>query len=51
MTRREELTRRTLDEVERCDPIYRPTRFWGPGIRTLEAFKSWPSAGTWFYPT
>jgi putative sugar O-methyltransferase len=60
MTRWEELTRRTLEEVERCEPIYRPTTFWGPGIRSivqdlagrgLGTFKSWPSAGTWFYPT
>lgn len=59
-TRWEELTRRTLEEVERCEPIYRPTTFWGPGIRSivddlagrgLGTFKSWPSAGTWFYPT
>jgi putative sugar O-methyltransferase len=54
------LTRRTLDEVERCDPIYRPTVFWVPGVRRLldesgalglETFKSWPSARIWFYPT
>ena len=60
LTRWEELTRRTLEEVERCEPIYRPTSFWGPGVRTilddlaglgLERFKSWPSAGIWFYPT
>jgi len=31
MTRWEELTRRTPDEVERCDPIYRPTTFLGTG--------------------
>ncbi len=60
MIRWEELTRRTLEEVARCEPIYRPTTFWGPGIRRilddlagrgLETFKSWPSAGDWFYPT
>jgi putative sugar O-methyltransferase len=59
VTRWDVLTRRTLDEVERCDPAYRPTTFWGPGIRTilddigtrsLNTFKSWPSAQTWFYP-
>ena len=60
MARWDTLTRRMLEEVERCEPIYRPTTFWGPGIRTilddlehrgLGSFKSWPSAGTWFYPT
>ena len=60
MGRWETLTARALDEVERCDPIYRPTVFWVPGIRTLldestalglETFKSWPSARIWFYPT
>jgi putative sugar O-methyltransferase len=60
MSRWENLTARTLDEVERCDPAYRPTTFWGPGVRTilddlehrgLSTFKSWPSASIWFYPT
>ena len=60
MNRWDELTRRTLDEIERCEPVYRPTTFWGPGVRSilddvrsrpLAEFKSWPSARTWFYPT
>lgn len=59
MTRWEALTARLLEEVERCDELYRPTTFWGPGVRSLlddlrgrglESFKSWPSAATWFYP-
>jgi putative sugar O-methyltransferase len=59
MTGWEDLTQRTLREVETCDPLYRPTNFWGPGVqalladleeRGLDSFKSWPSADTWFYP-
>jgi putative sugar O-methyltransferase len=54
------LTARTLAGIETCAPIYRPTNFWGPGVRRLlgdletnglETFKSWSTAGTWFYPT
>jgi putative sugar O-methyltransferase len=53
------LTDRTLDELKVCDPLFRPTSFWGPGLtqllgdmeaRGLETFKSWPTAGYWFYP-
>jgi putative sugar O-methyltransferase len=55
-----ELTQRTLDGLERCEPVYRPTNFWTPGVdrlvgametRGLERFKSWPEAFSWFYPT
>lgn len=54
-----ESTERLIAELETCDPIYRPTNFWGPGVRQLSAdlsargldsFKSWPGASTWFYP-
>lgn len=54
-----ESTERLIAELETCDPIYRPTNFWGPGVRQLsadladrglETFKSWPGAATWFYP-
>jgi putative sugar O-methyltransferase len=54
------VTNQLLDGVRDCDPIYRPTNFWTPGLRDiladletrgLEAFKSWPTAGYWFYPT
>jgi putative sugar O-methyltransferase len=54
-----ESTDRLIAELETCDPIYRPTNFWGPGVRQLSAdlaakgldsFKSWPGASTWFYP-
>lgn len=54
------LTDRTLAGLETCDPVYRPTNFWGPGVerlladlreRGLESFKSWPEATFWFYPT
>lgn len=60
MSRWDALTERLLTELRQCDPIYSPTSFWGPGIETLltdlrvhglEQFKSWPSAGLWFYPT
>lgn len=55
----EALTRRTLTELDACEPVYRPTNFWGPGVerllgemysRGLESFKSWPEALFWFYP-
>ena len=54
------LTKQLLEGVRDCDPIYRPTNFWTPGLRDiladleqrgLESFKSWPTAGYWFYPT
>jgi putative sugar O-methyltransferase len=54
-----ELHRRTMHEVAGCEPIYRPTTFWSSGVQALaddmerlglERFKSWPSAGWWFYP-
>ncbi len=54
------LTKQLLEGVRDCDPIYRPTNFWTPGLREiladleergLEGFKSWPTAGYWFYPT
>lgn len=53
------LTRRTLEALDTCEPSYRPTNFWGPGVerllgdmqrRGLESFKSWPEALFWFYP-
>ncbi|HEV7652713.1 MAG TPA: putative sugar O-methyltransferase [Actinophytocola sp.] len=53
------MTKRLLEDVRDCDPIYRPTNFWTPGLREilgdleargLETFKSWPTAGYWFYP-
>ncbi|OGO53529.1 MAG: hypothetical protein A2Z32_08665 [Chloroflexi bacterium RBG_16_69_14] len=54
------LTKRTLAGIETCEPIYRPTNFWGPGVARLlddldqeglKRFKSWPRAAIWFYPT
>lgn len=54
-----ELTDRSLRELAECDPGFRPTSFWGPGLdrllsdlrsRGLDSFKAWPSAGFWFYP-
>ena len=54
------LTERTLSGLDHCDPVYRPTNFWTPGVdrlveamenRGLERFKSWPEAFSWFYPT
>lgn len=45
--------------LDTCEPIYRPTNFWLPGLRQLSAdlerhgldsFKTWPGASTWFYP-
>lgn len=53
------MTARSLTGLEHCDPRYRPTDFWGPGLDQLLAdlrghglhrFKSWPTAGFWFYP-
>ncbi|MBA2454954.1 MAG: putative sugar O-methyltransferase [Nocardioidaceae bacterium] len=50
---------RMLRAVTECDPVYRPTNFRTPGLRDLladlekhglDSFKSWPSAGVWFYP-
>jgi putative sugar O-methyltransferase len=54
------ITRRSLDEIDGADPLYRPTNFWQPGLHQLladldemglERFKSWPAAAYWFYPT
>jgi putative sugar O-methyltransferase len=54
------ITRRSLDEIDGADPLYRPTNFWQPGLRELladldeqglERFKAWPTATYWFYPT
>lgn len=53
------LTIRSLSELSDCDEAFHPTSFWGPGLdelmgdletRGLETFKSWPTAGFWFYP-
>jgi putative sugar O-methyltransferase len=53
------MTKQLLEGVRDCDPSYRPTNFWTPGLRDiladleargLEEFKSWPTAGFWFYP-
>jgi len=54
------VTKRSLDEIDGADPLYRPTNFWQPGMRQLlsdmdelglQRFKSWPTAQYWFYPT
>lgn len=54
------MTKQLLEDVRTCDPIYRPTNFWTPGLRDiladldargLEVFKAWPTAGYWFYPS
>jgi putative sugar O-methyltransferase len=54
------VTKQLLEGVRDCDPIYRPTNFWTPGLRDiladleergLEEFKAWPTAGFWFYPS
>lgn len=54
------MNKHLLEGVRDCDPIYRPTNFWTPGLRDiladleargLEVFKSWPTAGYWFYPS
>ena len=59
MTDWNELTNRSLEELKTCDPLFRPTSFWGPGLdqllgeldqRGLDKFKSWPTAFYWFYP-
>lgn len=53
------LTEQSLHELTLTDSVYRPTNFWGPGLEQLldnmreiglETFKSWPTAGIWFYP-
>ena len=53
------LTHRTLAGIETCDPLYRPTNFWQPGVHRLmeqmteiglDGFKTWPEAFFWFYP-
>jgi putative sugar O-methyltransferase len=55
----DQLTQRTLNGLAGCDPDFRPTSFWGPGLsqlltdmsdRGLDSFKSWPTSGFWFYP-
>ena len=55
-----ELNDSHLAGLETCDPVYRPTNFWGPGVRKLldelrdlglPVFKAWPAAHSWFYPT
>ena len=60
MTTWEAVHKRSLDEIDGADPLYRPTNFWQPGLRQLlteleqlglERFKSWPAATFWFYPT
>lgn len=54
------LTERTLAGIDTCDPGFRPTNFWTPGVDILlnemhdvglAAFKTWPAAFFWFYPT
>lgn len=54
------MTKQLLEGVRDCDPTYRPTNFWTPGLRDiladldargLDVFKSWPTAGFWFYPS
>lgn len=54
------LTERALAGLETCDPHFRPTNFWTPGVERLlgamdevglAAFKTWPEAFFWFYPT
>ncbi|KRB77904.1 hypothetical protein ASE01_06905 [Nocardioides sp. Root190] len=53
------MTEQVLAGIDDCDPLYRPTNFWGPGVdrilgdirdRGFERFKAWPSAASWFYP-
>lgn len=55
-----EMTDRVLTELRSCDPVYRPTSFWGPGLDELlgdftrmglSRFKRWSRAGFWFLPT
>ena len=51
--------RRSLAGLETCEPVYRPTNFWTPGVQRLlremevlgiDAFKAWPESFFWFYP-
>jgi len=51
--------RLALEQLVDADPLYAPTEFWQPGVRSLlsdlerlglENFKSWPSARFFFYP-
>ena len=35
MTDWNELTNRSLEELKTCDPLFRPTSFWGPGLDQL----------------
>jgi putative sugar O-methyltransferase len=60
MTDWDAITERVMQGITMADPIYRPTNFWGPGVRRLiddmekrglDTFKSWPTAASWFYPT
>lgn len=53
------MTSASLQGLATCDSRYRPTDFWGPGLDQLlddmrsqgmARFKSWPTAGFWFYP-
>lgn len=59
MTDWTQFNERMMSGVAECDPVFRPTNFWTPGLRELlvdlesrglDTFKSWPSAGSWFYP-
>ena len=54
------ITERALRGLETCNPVYRPTTYWGPGVQRLlsemetigvQAFKTWPEAFSWFYPS
>lgn len=54
-----QMTERSLAELEDQSDLYRPTNFWGPGLSSLlrdmeneglESFKSWSTASFWFYP-
>jgi putative sugar O-methyltransferase len=54
-----ELLAQRLAELESAPDLYRPTQFWGHGVRRLlsdidkfgfESFKAWPEASYWFYP-
>lgn len=54
-----DLTERTLRELEGQSAQFRPTNFWGPGLEQLlddlehhglENFKRWRTASFWFYP-
>lgn len=59
MTDWTQFNQRMMSGVAGCDPVFRPTNFWTPGLRELlvdlesrglDTFKSWQSAATWFYP-